>query len=362
MASGGSADAAAARGVGLHARIAPAAAPTATPTTTPTAAPTATPTAAPTAAPKVPVRLTDRVKAGRELYAKLKQVGELSHDRKSKAAAEVLASLHPPPAPTDLAAEARQGGVARQRVLELRDFVFSFGGLSLTRQILARLLNMREIKLLLPDELQQRQRDADDGETAREVLRAAKSFFGEIMKSKGRRSDIQRNAFVAGLVALLPRDLFENRRGRAAMRLLGLSYRQAKLGSGERAVLEDCGQGWRLWKGGTRKDKVNWRALDAAWHSSLLSDPDNQHKEKFMIDLGIDPTTKEQLYDHHPRRAQRGSTKSLLPIFRESPFMSQLKADNPDARGVVCLNLPPPTRLTPHPLTITSECNLNTNR
>jgi hypothetical protein len=121
------------------------------------------------------------------------------------------------------------------------------------------------------------------------------------------------------------------------MRLLGLSYRQAKLGVGERAVMEDTGKGFQLWKGGTRKDKVNWRALDAAWHSDLLSDPDNQHKEKFMIDLGIDPQTNKQLYDLHPRRAQRGSAKSLLPIFQASPFFDQLKADNPDARAdLVC--------------------------
>jgi hypothetical protein len=83
--------------------------------------------------------------------------------------------------------------------------------------------------------------------------------------------------------------------------------------------------------------QVNWKALDAAWHSELLSDPDNQHKEKFMIDLGLDPETQEQLYDLHPRRAQRGSTKSLLPIFRESQFFDQLKADNPNAReDLVC--------------------------
>ena len=59
--------------------------------------------------------------------------------------------------------------------------------------------------MLLPELLQERQRYADDSETARLVLRTAKSFFTELMKSNGRRSDIQRNAFVAGLVALLPR-------------------------------------------------------------------------------------------------------------------------------------------------------------
>ena len=89
-----------------------------------------------------------------------------------------------------------------------------------------------------------------DAETARVLLSVAKEFFGGLMKAKGRRCDIQRNAFVAGLVALIPRDIFENRQGRAAMRLLGLSYRQVKLGSGERAVMEDCGNGFSLRGGG----------------------------------------------------------------------------------------------------------------
>ena len=152
-----------------------AAAATTTPPTAP-AAVAAAPATASAARSRVPVRLSPRVQAGRELYAKLQEMGRLRHDHKSKTAAEVLASLHPPPAPTDPQAEAREHGLASKRSRELRDFVFSFGGLSLTRQILAMLLDMREIKLLLPDELQQRQRDADDGETAREVLRAAKPY------------------------------------------------------------------------------------------------------------------------------------------------------------------------------------------
>ena len=69
------------------------------------------------------------------------------------------------------------------------------------------------------------------------------------------------------------------------------------------------------------RDKVNWKgspALRAAWHSPIFSDPDNQNKEKFRIDLGIDPSTKEQLYDLHPRRAQRGTDEALLELFHTS--------------------------------------------
>ena len=95
------------------------------------------------------VRTTARVRAGRELYAKLQEVGRLQHDHKAKQAAELFAQLHPPPAPTDEKAEAREDGLARRRACELRDFTFSFGGLSLTRQVLQRLLEMREVSSLL---------------------------------------------------------------------------------------------------------------------------------------------------------------------------------------------------------------------
>ena len=96
------------------------------------------------------VRTTARVRAGRELYSKLHEVGQLRHDHKMKQAAELFAQLHSPPGPTDEKAEAREDGLARRRACELRDFTFSFGGLSLTRQVLQRLLEMREVRSALP--------------------------------------------------------------------------------------------------------------------------------------------------------------------------------------------------------------------
>ena len=66
---------------------------------------------------------------------------------------------------------------------------------------------MREVRQLLSDE----QRSACDRETSQVLLDAARTFFSELMKlrgkdGKGRRSDINRNAFAAGLAALLPRE------------------------------------------------------------------------------------------------------------------------------------------------------------
>ena len=53
------------------------------------------------------VRLSARVRAGRELYSRLHEIGRLQHDHKMARAAELFAQLQPPPAPTDEKAEAR---------------------------------------------------------------------------------------------------------------------------------------------------------------------------------------------------------------------------------------------------------------
>ena len=41
-------------------------------------------------------------------------------------------------------------------------------------------------------------------------------------KTGGRLSDVERNAFWASVVSLMPADLIENRQGRAMMRILGI--------------------------------------------------------------------------------------------------------------------------------------------
>ena len=53
------------------------------------------------------VRLSARVRAGRELYSRLHEIWRLQHDHKMARAAELFAQLQPPPAPTDEKAEAR---------------------------------------------------------------------------------------------------------------------------------------------------------------------------------------------------------------------------------------------------------------
>ena len=116
---------------------------------------------------------------------------------------------------------------------ELRGELFSYGGASLTREVLRYFLNTPEVELLLPPELQERQRAAADAETQRELLQTAKHFIASIYQirgggkhGRGRRTDVARNAMAAGLAQMLPKSLFESRHGAAACRILGISYRQ----------------------------------------------------------------------------------------------------------------------------------------
>ena len=103
-----------------------------------------------------------------------------------------------------------------------------------------------------------------------------------MLKTAGRRSDTERNAFWAGVVALMPADLIENRQGRAMMRILDLPYRTIKRGNTMRKELEDEGKGWVLLKTKPHYDRaeLHLEIIDTWWHSDEASCPDNQNKEE----------------------------------------------------------------------------------
>lgn len=224
--------------------------------------------------------------------------------------------------------------MAKQRVRELRGEFFSYGKASLTREVLRRFLETPEVKLLLPHELQERQRANIDAETQQLLLQTAKHFISSVYKirgggdfGRGRRTDVARNAMAAGLAQLLPRSLFESRRGRAACRILGISYRQAKLGVQRNSESLDLG-GWRQIKTSQHLDNASSqvaRALDQFWHSKEASEPNNLNKQMVRVDLGFDKKTCEKLYALHPRRAQLASARKLFPIFQRSAIAGHLR-------------------------------------
>ena len=108
--------------------------------------------------------------------------------------------------------------VITKRAKEIRDLVFKQGHLG-TRRIVEAFLDAPEMKPLLPAHLQQTSKGSRDGE---DDLQAAKAWVKGVMKTTGRRSDEDQNALLAGISALMPKDLFELKRGRSAMRARAL--------------------------------------------------------------------------------------------------------------------------------------------
>mmetsp|Transcript_21367 Transcript_21367/g.50951 ORF Transcript_21367/g.50951 Transcript_21367/m.50951 type:complete len:130 (-) Transcript_21367:526-915(-) len=120
----------------------------------------------------------------------------------------------------------------------------------------------------------------------------------------------------AGLAQMLPKGLFESRHGRAACRILGISYRQAKRGSQLNGEALDFG-GRRQVITAQHSDNASGaiaRALDEFFHSTDGSGEDNQNKQMVRVDLGLDPKTGERLYALHPRREQKASARSLSSL------------------------------------------------
>jgi len=224
---------------------------------------------------------------GAALRPLLRRVSELEKAGKYAKAAELLATA---PSGTSLGRKA-----LHMRAHQLRDTAFSIGGLDATKAAVALFIKQLEVQQLLPEQLRDRQHDAADDEVGRMMLDTAKAFFTQVFgpRPKGGRRDAETaNALRAAAVALLPRDIFEKRHGRAAQRLLGVSYRLAKAASAERGELEDRACGWRRVTE-VHTDAVDYAPLQEFWHSDAASTEDNWHKEEVRVFRGIDEQTGE---------------------------------------------------------------------
>ena len=134
----------------LNAAIAaaPATAPTAaSPSAGTSAAPpsTAPSTARPAPAVTAPKPPTKRVQQGRKLREQLLKINDLRKHGHAAEAAELASSLESV-APADAK---KLDDLARQRVRQLRNVAFSFGGLGLTREVVQRFCDMPEVRPLL---------------------------------------------------------------------------------------------------------------------------------------------------------------------------------------------------------------------
>ena len=154
-----------------------------------------------------------RARKGRELRELRQRVSKLHSKHKTKRAEELLAE-----------GSGGSAALTKKRAQQLRSQLLTYGGLELTRGVMAQFLTLPEVKLLLPEATRQAQQEVTDSKTARMLLEAASKFLHEVLATKGRRSDEDRNAFWASVVSLLPRDLLDKRMGAAAMRLLKVRH------------------------------------------------------------------------------------------------------------------------------------------
>lgn len=279
-------------------------------------------TVATAAVPCAPVRRqTKQVLAAADLRAKLKEVVKLQRSHAEGSTAKATAILEGLGGADPTVPSIHTVYKASEH---LRDVALGVGGYALVKRVIEQFLNMPSVKLMLPDDVRERQGKMADAKHAVELMGYAKEFFTGIFGvgfRGGRRSDEDRNAYAAASAAFLPRDLFAKRgRAAAAARLSGLGYRQLHRGSDQRRELEDRACGWRRVRTAEHKDKVNYGPLNDFWHSDLASTEDNQNKYMVRVFLGRDPETKEMLYDLHPRRAATCTLRAAVDIFRASEF------------------------------------------
>lgn len=118
--------------------------------------------------------------------------------------------------------------------------------------VLEKLLQRSLIKEILPQDFA-----AKVDVTSTSIMNNAREFFESIMVTKGRRSNVDANAFWAVATALLPSSLLDNRKGREAARLLCVSYRVIKKAGELRRELSK-GSGWIHIDSAQHSDRVDW--------------------------------------------------------------------------------------------------------
>ena len=117
-----------------------------------------------------------RVRKGQELREALGKVASLFANDKTRQAKEAYAAIDAGPAAKD--------ALARKRSGELRDLLFTFGGLNLTKAVLDRFLGMREVKRLLDNDLLKTHQEMTDAKTATALLQASKRYINEMLDAK----------------------------------------------------------------------------------------------------------------------------------------------------------------------------------
>ena len=145
--------------------------------------------------------------------------------------------------------------------------------------------------------------------------------------TKGRRSDADRNAYWAAAVALIPSDVFLNRKRRAIIRLLDVEYRVVKTALDMRCALQDGSRKWTYMKTANHCDRMGMSHISRFLHSDRASCEDNDHKELCRVQVSVNMDTGRHQYELHRARILIDTKNALRAIFLESPEFAEMCAD-----------------------------------
>jgi hypothetical protein len=171
---------------------------------------------------------------GAAVLESLVEASRLQSQGKMAAAAAVRAAI---PAGT----EPKEHSI-NKAAQALESMLFQFGGLSTVTRVLEKLMSRAPVAALLPDHLK-----ATDEvvKTQAAMVEAVRDFLRVLTPHRGRRTDMNANAFWWVVAAVLPQDLLKDRQGRSCMRMLHVNYRVVKKGVAHGRATEAQG-GWQL--------------------------------------------------------------------------------------------------------------------
>ena len=206
----------------------------------------------------------------------------------------------------------------------MESLLFQLGGLETIRRVLDSFFARPAVRTAMSNHLKSKTKSHDDA-AVDSIIKTAKAFFTGIMGTKGRRSDIDMNAFWAAAAAIVPVTAREDKLVRAIMRILGLRYESVKRAIELRKAMVDTTAGWKWIKTKPHCDRTDWTPLIKWHHSDEASTPDNDHKSEIKVNVTDDGTTVS--YELHERRYWNDKLSVLLRTFRESPvFLEMQKA------------------------------------
>ena len=259
-------------------------------------------------------RETTRHREGKAALEGLKNVARLEAKGKMAKAAEKLKSL-----PTGKhVGEQTISNAGRA----MESLLFQLGGLDTIRRVLDSFFARPAVRTAMSNHLKSKTKSHDDA-AVDSIINTAKAFFTGIMGTKGRRSDIDMNAFWAAAAAMVPVTAREDKLVRAVMRILGLRYESVKRAIELRKAMVDTAAGWKWIKTKEHWDRTDWTPLEKWLHSDEASTPDNDKKCEIKVNVRDDGATVS--YEVHERRYWNDKFSVLRENFRTTPAFNEMQ-------------------------------------